>query len=418
MGFHRIAPRWRVVGMGAAGVLALAGCNLGVPPVTYELVDAENFNLPLGPTGVASGDVDGDGDLDVVATGTRGYAALTNDGSGVYTLDFPTSFQPSTSSPSLVDIEGDGDVDLVSRIAGLNPSQAPVPSVRRNDGTGAFGSIEVVQPDPPPGEMTALVPSDADGDGDIDLLAAFRVGQERHVGTYLNDGTGAFGPPATYSLAFTSDTATPVNLAAGDIDGDGDDDVVATDTGDFTTPDGEVIDGTVAMVGLNDGRGTFAAAGSPIEVSYNGAVWALTPTLADLDDDGNLDLAVGGPGSVTTLLANGTGGFAAPQRSEIPDTQGIDYLTSADVDEDGNLDLVGFQAILEARYGVVVYGDGAGGVADAHEVVSGTRLGSDGTPARQVEITDLEGDGDPDILFLGGSLGVVENATQGRRPSQ
>jgi len=47
--------------------------------------------------------------------------------------------------------------------------------VRRNDGTGAFGPVEVVQPDPPPGYLTALISSDADGDGDADMLAAFRV---------------------------------------------------------------------------------------------------------------------------------------------------------------------------------------------------------------------------------------------------
>jgi hypothetical protein len=51
-------------------------------------------------------------------------------------------------------------------------------------------------------------------------------------------------------------------------------------------------------------------------------------------------------------------------------------------------------------------------------VITGTGLGSDGIAAQEVEITDLEGDGDPDILFLaGGGLGVVENATAGGRPA-
>ncbi|MGH9210065.1 MAG: FG-GAP repeat domain-containing protein [Acidimicrobiales bacterium] len=398
-----------------AGVLALAGCNLGVGPVSYELVDPENHRLD--PTGLVSGDIDGDGDPDVVATGRDGYAVLTNDGSGAYTVDFPANLGWPTESPSLADVDGDDDLDLVSRIDGLNPQRAQLPSVRRNDGTGAFGPIEAVQPDPPPGSLTALVPSDADGDGDVDLLVALRVGGESHVGVYLNDGTGAFGPPATYSLAFASDRATPVHLVAGDLDGDGDDDVVTTGTGDFTTPDGEVVEGTTAMVGLNDGAGAFAASGGPIEVTYNGVVWAVRPTLGDLDNDGTLDLAVGGPLSITTLLGDGTGGFAAPQRIVVPDTRGIDYLAPADIDEDGNLDLVGFDDALAALSGIVAYGDGAGGIAQVHEVDTGPGVGADGTSGREVEITDLDGDGDPDVLFLGGRVGVVENATNGRRPT-
>jgi FG-GAP-like repeat len=405
-----------VVGLGAVvGVVALAGCHLGVKPVTYELVDADDGNGLIGPTGVATGDIDGDGDLDAVATGSRGYAVLANDGTGAYTVDVPHVFI-DMSAPSLADIDADDDLDLVSHVRGLSPSQARVPLVIRNDGTGTFDSIEVVQPDPPPGGLTALVTADAEGDGDVDLLAALRVGNERHVATYLNDGTGAFGPPASYPLGFTSDTATPTHLVAGDLDGDGDTDVLATDTGDVTTPDGDVVEATVAMVGLNDGTGAFAAAGDPTEAGPNGAVWALTPTLADLDGDGDLDLAVGGPGSVTTLLGDGSGGFAAPRSHGVPETRAIDYLTSADIDEDGSIDLVGFSDVFDASSGFVAYGDGAGGIDEVHGVGTGTGLGSDGTLARDVEVTDLEGDGDPDILFLAGSLGVVENNTKGRRP--
>jgi hypothetical protein len=103
----------------------------------------------------------------------------------------------------------------------------------------------------------------------------------------------------------------------------------------------------------------------------------LTPTLADLDD-GNLDLAVGGGGSITTLLGDGTGGFAGPQRNQIPDNRTIDYVAAADIDEDGYPDVIGFNGALDATSGVVAFSDGAGGIADVHIVGSGTRLGSDG----------------------------------------
>lgn len=86
--------------------------------------------------------------------------------------------------------------------------------------------------------------------------------------------------------------------------------------------------GTFALLALNDGTGAFTAAGTPIDVSY-AAIFALTPALADLDGDGDLDLAVGGPGSITTLLADGTGGLAAPQLTPI--SASLDYITTADV---------------------------------------------------------------------------------------
>jgi hypothetical protein len=400
------------------GALVLAGCNLGVPPVGYELVDPEDFDWPLGPTGAATGDVDGDGDPDVVASGYQSvYAVLSNDGSGALAIDFPDRGGVDLASPSLVDVDGDADLDLVGRATVLSP-RTVAPTVRRNDGSGTFGPAEVVPPVPPPGAVGDLVVADADGDDDVDLLAAVRIDGGRNVAVYLNDGTGAFGPPVTFPLGLTSDFATRTHLVAGDLEGDGDVDVVATDIARILQPGGETIQRTIALVALNDGAGAFAAAGSPIEAGARGLSDALEPTLTDLDGDGALDLAIGGPGSITTLLGDGAGGFAAPVRSAVPGARGIvDAVAPADIDDDGHVDLVGFDGMLAAKDGIVVYGDGAGGVDAAHGVGTGAEVGGDGTTGLEVEIIDLEGDGDDDILFLAGTLGVVENATNGRRPA-
>ena len=413
MGLGRMVSRRRLVavGAGAVGVLVLAGCELGVAPVTYELVDVNQGNFRIGQTGLASGDIDGDGDIDVAVTGRNATGVLTNDGSGGFVLDVRSG---TGSQPSLVDVDGDGDLDLVSAVPANESGSDVVPSIRRNDGTGGFGAFEVVEPTPPPGQLTALVASDVNGDGAVDLLAALRIGHGRFVATYLNDGTGAFGPPVTSSLGFTSDTATPVHLVAGDLDGDGAADVVATDTTEVTTPGGDTVERTVALVGRNDGTGAFTATGGPIEAGYNGVIYALFPALADLDHDGNLDLALGGPGLVTTLLGDGAGGFGAPVSSPISGAHSIELVTPADIDGDGNVDLVGFDDPLDARHGIVAYGDGSGGVDESLSVDTGTRLGGDGTPAVGIRTTDIDGDGDPDVLFLAGSLGVLENANGGR----
>jgi hypothetical protein len=390
----------------------MAGCELGKAPVTYELVDVDDANFPIGPTGMATGDIDGDADVDVVVTGRHSIGVLTNDGTGAFTLD-AQGFADDTDA-SLADVDGDGDLDLVSAVPASVSSFPRQPALRRNDGNGTFGPIELLEPTTPLGTLIRLITSDVDGDGDVDLLSSLTIDNDRFVATYLNDGTGAFGAPTASALGFTSDTATPVELVAGDLDGDGDDDVVATDVARIETPDGDTVERTFAMVGLNDGTGSFASAGAPIDAGFAGTVFGLVPTLGDLDGDGHLDLALGGPSRVTILPGDGAGGFGPSQFGTITGSRDVDLVTPADIDGDGRLDLVGFADVLDPRKGVVAYGDGAGGIDEGITVTSGTRLGGDGTPARDVETPDIDGDGDPDVLFLAGSLGVLENVDGGR----
>ncbi len=148
-----------------------------------------------------------------------------------------------------------------------------------------------------------------------------------------------------------------------------------------------------------------------------GSFLALTPALADVDDDDTLDLALGGSMSITTWHGDGDGTFSAAKTSTLTDAREVEFVTPADIDDDGLVDLVAFERPGDPREGLVAYGDGAGNVAEYHEVGTGTSLGGDGTAAREVAVTDIDGDDDQDILFLAGSLGVVENATGGTRPA-
>jgi hypothetical protein len=107
MGELTVGRRGRAA-MGAAvlGVFVLAGCNLGVAPVAYELTDPDDFDLPPTPTGMAAGDINADGDTDVVAVGSNGCAVLSNDGTGAFAIAFPTNGTAQTFSPSLADVDG------------------------------------------------------------------------------------------------------------------------------------------------------------------------------------------------------------------------------------------------------------------------------------------------------------------------
>ncbi|HEV7758809.1 MAG TPA: VCBS repeat-containing protein [Acidimicrobiales bacterium] len=402
------APWRRIVGASAVGLVGLAACNLGANPVTYTLVDTDQANFPLEPRGVASGDVDGDGDVDLVAAGRNGYGVLSNDGTGALTADVTTVAPPDGASPALADVDGDDDLDLLTASPSLVDQTLDVPVLRRNDGDGHFGAAALVAPGSPAGDMSGLDVSDVDGDGDVDIVAPFDIGGTRYVGVFANDGSGTFTAPVTYSLAFTTDQSGPSFLAVGDLDEDGDDDLVVTYWGEVDTPSSPP-EGTRAAIALNDGDGAFTAVGD-VEVGARGTVSrALPPALGDLDGDGHLDIAVGGQRSVTTLLGDGAGGFGPAQWSFVADIgSAVDVVTTADVDGDGNLDIVGG---FSDDQGAVVYGDGAGGVDDVHVVGSGT----ESTLVIDVDAPDLDADGDADLVFLGGNtVGVVENAVDGR----
>ena len=112
----------------AAGLVVAAGCNLGAPPIeTGEpAVDA------------AAGDVDGDGDVDLVTTADGGWSVLANDGDAGFTATrHPFGTFGRGDRVDLVDLEGDGDLDVVQAVLDFNVVEYRV-EVHVNDGAGGL----------------------------------------------------------------------------------------------------------------------------------------------------------------------------------------------------------------------------------------------------------------------------------------
>jgi hypothetical protein len=171
--------------------------------------------LPVGsrPVSVTTGDVDGDGDLDLVtanATANTVSVALNN-GVGVFGTVSTVSVSAAPSTVQLADVDGDGDLDLLT--SGFNLGMV---SVRFNNGSGTFSGSTGVQVGATP---TDLALADLDNDGDLDLLTCNSTA--RTISVRLNSG-GTFSG-TTLSLPTGS---SPTALTTGDVDADGDLDVV------------------------------------------------------------------------------------------------------------------------------------------------------------------------------------------------
>jgi hypothetical protein len=313
------------------GDVDLALCE-PTAPLRFAFNDGRgNFAVgpPAGPAipPVGTGlrfDVEADGDEDLVVVGLGGLARVRNDGSSGWTVDVaprthaaPASFVAARAS----DLDADGDVDVVA----LFRDDADRVLVYRND-AGTFA--------PPAAHLGAsafaqdLAVADVDLDGDLDLAVAeatYGAGGvsglqnvvPRPSWALLNVGACTFVPqplPPQY-YGFSADV--------GDIDGDGDDDVVFGDVVYRREPWGYAFHGL-----------------------FSNNAEAQQRRLADLDGDGLLDMVSG------RFRAKGLGGGVfgvetvttpRPEKSGTPWWVLIlpGSFSTADLDRDGDLDLVG-----------------------------------------------------------------------------
>jgi hypothetical protein len=162
------------------------------------------------------GDVNGDGDADIVIREEDDISAFLGDGTGTaFTRSLLFTVDPLTTNTAFAfaDFDGDSDLDIVSSGTGIEAF-----ALYRNDGTGAFAAPES---SPAPARLMDLVALDVDLDGDVDLVTA---GEQ--VIVYLNDGTGEFAPSSPATLYAGNGSS---QIAAGDLDNDGVTDIVVAD---------------------------------------------------------------------------------------------------------------------------------------------------------------------------------------------
>jgi hypothetical protein len=195
-------------------VLTSGSLDAGTQIVTTR--DADAYHTALG-------DIDGDWDLDLITSAQNsGFTVFKNDGSGAFGSGTALNNLGNTGRRSLHtsmgDIDGDGDLDLIT--SSYDTSSVFV--VYENDGSGNFNSGTAIQTTfDHDGAHTSI--GDIDGDGDLDLVTS-AAGSDAFV-VFENDGTGTFGPGT--QLDTTLDDGA-VHVTLGDLNGDGGLDLIAT----------------------------------------------------------------------------------------------------------------------------------------------------------------------------------------------
>jgi hypothetical protein len=315
---------------------------------------------------------------------------------------------------NFADIDNDGDYDVIS---GGNGETFAIQENYR-------GRFRIKSLDLGSGQYVSawqIVNTDLERDGDVDLIVG--SGYPVDFSVLVNNGTGGFvDQTAARGLSFAGDP--PEGTVSGDVDGDGDYDLLLLKGDNRTTPELGLI------VAKNNGAGVFTRTFAPYARTFPNLPDIRTNgdsnqamSLGDIDDDGDLDLVISlglfftdhnmlnqtiGSHPVVShaiFINDGQGGFVeeSAARWNVGGYSGEllrgDNGELVDVDYDGDLDFIALRRDggTDIKHLQFYLNDGTGHFvySPSHSVVVPATAGNDF--GNDVDVTDLDGDGVYDI---------------------
>jgi len=332
---HRVLP-----------VLALAAAALpaGAQQFLYDATALPAQNIWT--DGVEIADVDGDGDNDILFANGSTYSSggaqpqhlFLNDGAGNFSAAHANLAVANFNAKMVIaeDFDSDGDLDLMYAPEGAYPATTQVPRMLVNQG-GAQAGVEGTFVN----ESATRIPNitmasfcvaagDVDDDGDLDVVftdgGTFN-GVASQARLYLNDGNGFFSDATASRMPVDTYNAQDAILL--DYDGDFDIDIALSGKGAV---------GKRGRLYLNDGTGTFTVSNA---LNNLGTSATYEIDWGDLDGDGDFDGAVQSITGTSEGWASNTGPNTAPVNTTFPAPNGGDdnEMGLMDYDADGDLDV-------------------------------------------------------------------------------
>jgi len=353
-----------------------------------------NF-YPVGRSAVGIGDVDNDGDQDMLITGKLSGAYFTsrlylNDGFGSFNEDLTQVFQSfEHGTVSFFDIDNDNDLDLLLTGESVYTSFGlqPLTIMYKNDGFGNF--TEILNTPFISVGFSSVSYADVDNDNDLDVFISGIIGANGVANLYLNDGNGVF------SLSQDNNFIGVYNSSSIFLDVDNDNDLDLLVAGKLN-----YLSGTTNLY-LNDGNGNF------IEDQSLGLinVSACSIDAIDVDNDNDLDVVICGNegGDISQVLTtklylnDGLGSFTEDLNSSFIGVYHSSLLFD-DVDNDNDFDLILSGITISDTSVSVLYINDNGVFAES---TANTFVGVSDCSVMPI---DIDNDNDNDIIFTGRAI--------------